>query len=71
MRTYADFKFIENKSLTFIIQSKYWDTYILIKHSCEVLVLGMELIVSTNISESSDQQNKDIEVTTFSTPQKR
>jgi hypothetical protein len=33
------------------MNERYWDLYILVKHGLEVLVLVIELIVSTNISD--------------------
>lgn len=35
------------------MDDKYWSTYILVKHTCEIVVLTMELIISTAIKPYS------------------
>jgi len=41
--------FAERHNFSVIMSDKYWSLYILLKHLCEVVVLTLELIISTAI----------------------
>lgn len=44
---------IENKSFHVVVSTVYWDVYINTKHWAEVIVLALELIISTTIKHSA------------------
>ena len=44
---------VENKSFYVVVSNVYWDVYINTKHWSEVIVLALELIISTTIKHSS------------------
>lgn len=48
---------VENHSFSVLIAHRYWDLYILIKHGAEVVVIVLDLIISTAIKTTPDRSN--------------